>query len=340
MAKGKGGSWLRRLTKDGPRDRAELVELIRAAARGGLVDADALQMIHGVLRVGDQHVRDIMVPRSQMVVLERDSGPQQLLPAVIESGHSRFPVIGDDRDQIVGILLAKDLLRYFAEGATGGFDIREVLRPAAFVPESKRLNVLLKEFRASRNHMAIVVDEYGGVSGLVTIEDVIEEIVGEIEDEFDLPDESVERLDDTHIRIDGTFPIDDFNEEFKADLPQEDYHTVAGFVFGELGRAAEKGDEVLHDGMRFEVLEVDGPRIERLEVEFLRDVLTHAGDLPGFLAEGREHPVELGGGRGVVDVAPLLVRRAGVVEQLLALAALRAAGVVPVLQRHGWATYP
>ena len=192
-AKGKGGNWLRRLTKDGPRDRAEFVELIRAAARGGLVDADALQMIQGVLRVGDQHVRDIMVPRSQMVVLERDSGPQQLLPAVIESGHSRFPVIGDDRDQIVGILLAKDLLRYFAEGATGSFDIREVLRPAAFVPESKRLNVLLKEFRASRNHMAIVVDEYGGVSGLVTIEDVIEEIVGEIADEYDTEEDQTIR---------------------------------------------------------------------------------------------------------------------------------------------------
>ena len=148
-AKQTGRGWLRRLTKEGPRDRGELVDMIRAAARGGIIDADAFQMIQGVLRVADQHVRDIMVPRSQMVVLERDSGAQKLLPAVIESGHSRFPVIGDDRDQIVGILLAKDLLRYFSEGAMGSWDIREVLRPVAFVPESKRLNVLLKEFRAS-----------------------------------------------------------------------------------------------------------------------------------------------------------------------------------------------
>ena len=191
-AKQKGRGWLRRLTKEGPRDRAELVEMIRAAARGGIIDADAFQMIQGVLRVADQHVRDIMVPRSQMVVLERDSGAQKLLPAVIESGHSRFPVIGDDRDQIVGILLAKDLLRYFSEGAIGSWDIREVLRPVAFVPESKRLNVLLKEFRASRNHMAIVVDEYGGVSGLVTIEDVIEEIVGEIADEYDTDEDQTD----------------------------------------------------------------------------------------------------------------------------------------------------
>ena len=183
MAKKKTGAWLRRLTQEGPADRAELVEMLRAARQGGVLDADALAMIEGVLRVADLQVRDIMVPRSQMVVLERDAKPEQLLPDVVEAGHSRFPVIGEDRDQVVGILLAKDLLRHFAEGTAGRFDVRESLRPAAFVPESKRLNVLLKEFRASRNHMAIVVDEYGGVSGLVTIEDVIEEIVGEIAEE-------------------------------------------------------------------------------------------------------------------------------------------------------------
>ena len=149
--------------------------------------------------------------------------------------------------------------------------IEELLRPAFVVPETKDLAALLAEFRTKNQHLAIVVDEYGAMQGIVTLEDLLEEIVGEIEDEYDLPDESVERVDDRRVRIDGTFPIDDFNEEFKADLPQEDYHTVAGFVFGELGRAAEKGDEVLHDGMRFEVLEVDGPRIERLEVEFLAE---------------------------------------------------------------------
>ena len=196
------GGWLKRLTSEGPRDREELLESVRAAARANVIDGDAMQMIQGVLRVGDQHVRDIMVPRSQMVVLERDTGPQQLLPAVIESGHSRFPVIGEDRDQVVGILLAKDLLRYFAEGATAAWDVRDVLRPAAFVPESKRLNVLLKEFRASRNHMAIVVDEYGGVSGLVTIEDVIEEIVGEIADEYDTDeDQTIRREGDRQFAV-------------------------------------------------------------------------------------------------------------------------------------------
>jgi magnesium and cobalt transporter len=224
MAKGKGGSWLRRLTQEGPRSKAELVEMLRAAARGNLIDADALRMIQGVLRVDDLHVRDIMVPRSQMVVLERDSDPGQLLPAVLESGHSRFPVIGDDRDQIVGILLAKDLLRYFAEGAEGSFDIREVLRPAAFIPESKRLNVLLKEFRVSHHHMAIVVDEYGGVAGLVTIEDVLEQIVGEIDDEYDHAEAAhILKQDERRFLVSGLTPMDDpfLSEIQRLSPPQE-----------------------------------------------------------------------------------------------------------------------
>jgi magnesium and cobalt transporter len=261
------GGWLKRLTSEGPRDRAELVESIRAAARGGVIDGDALQMIQGVLRVADQHVRDIMVPRSQMVVLERDSGPQQLLPAVIESGHSRFPVIGDDRDQIVGILLAKDLLRYFSEGAKGAWDIRDVLRPAAFVPESKRLNVLLKEFRASRNHMAIVVDEYGGVSGLVTIEDVIEEIVGEIADEYDTDeDQTIRREGDREFAVQALARVQEFNEYFGTRFSDEAYDTIGGLVMHQFGRLPRRGEPVTMEGLEFRVLRADRRRIGELRV--------------------------------------------------------------------------
>jgi magnesium and cobalt transporter len=224
-------------------------------------------MIQGVLRVGDQHVRDIMVPRSQMVVLERDSGPQQLLPAVIESGHSRFPVIGDDRDQIVGILLAKDLLRYFAEGTKGSFDIREVLRPAAFVPESKRLNVLLKEFRASRNHMAIVVDEYGGVSGLVTIEDVIEEIVGEIADEYDTDeDQTIRKEADGQFAVQALTRVQEFNAYFGTRFNDEEYDTIGGLVMHQFGRLPKRGEAVTMEGHEFKVLRSDRRRIDMLRV--------------------------------------------------------------------------
>jgi magnesium and cobalt transporter len=269
----KGTGWLRRLTSEGPADRAELVELIRAAARGGIVDADALLMIQGVLRVGDQHVRDIMVPRSQMVVLERDSGPQQLLPAVIESGHSRFPVIGDDRDQIAGILLAKDLLRYFAEGAQGSWDVRDVLRPASFVPESKRLNVLLKEFRASRNHMAIVVDEYGGVAGLVTIEDVLEQIVGEIEDEYDFDEveDNILREKSGRWRVKAQTDLSDFNQVFKTDFADEEHTTVGGLVISRFGRLPKRGESVTIDGLKFQVLRADSRRLYTLLVERLKE---------------------------------------------------------------------
>ena len=267
MAKRKAGDWLRRLTREGPRDRAELVETMRAAARGGIIDAEAFAMIQGVLRVADLHVRDIMVPRSQMVVLERDSGPQQLLPAVIESGHSRFPVIGDDRDQIIGILLAKDLLRYYAEDAKGSFDIREVLRPASFVPESKRLNVLLKEFRVSRNHMAIVVDEYGGVSGLVTIEDVIEEIVGEIADEYDTDeDQTIRREGDQQFVVQALTRVQEFNEYFASRFSDEEYDTIGGLVMHQFGRLPRRGEAVTMDGLEFKVLRADRRRIDQLRV--------------------------------------------------------------------------
>ncbi|HSW33353.1 MAG TPA: CBS domain-containing protein, partial [Steroidobacteraceae bacterium] len=169
-----------------PRDLEQLNEVLADARDRGLIDADVLAMLEAVLQVSEIQVRDVMVPRSQMVVVQREDPPEKILPVVIESGHSRFPVVGEDRDEVAGILLAKDLLRYFAQGGDGQFDIRECLRPAVFIPESKRLNVLLKEFRVSHNHMAIVVDEYGGVSGLLTIEDVLEQIVGDIGDEYDV----------------------------------------------------------------------------------------------------------------------------------------------------------
>jgi magnesium and cobalt transporter len=267
MAKKKSGDWLRRFMREGPRDRAELIDMLRAAARGAVIDADALSMIQGVLRVADLQVRDIMVPRSQMVVLERDAGPQSLLPSVVESGHSRFPVIGDDRDQVVGILLAKDLLRYFAEGAGGSFDIREVLRPAAFVPESKRLNVPLKEIRASRNHMAIVVDEYGGVSGLVTIEDVIEEIVGEIADEYDTDeDQTIRREGERQFAVQALARVQEFNDYFATKFSDEEYDTIGGLVMHQFGRLPRRGEAVTMDGLEFKVLRADRRRIDQLRV--------------------------------------------------------------------------
>ncbi|HEU0225235.1 MAG TPA: transporter associated domain-containing protein [Steroidobacteraceae bacterium] len=262
----KSGTWLRRLTREGPADRVELVEMLRAARQGGVLDAEALAMIEGVLRVADLQVRDIMVPRSQMVVLERDAKPEQLLPAVVEAGHSRFPVIGEDRDQVVGILLAKDLLRHFAEGTAGRFDVRESLRPAAFVPESKRLNVLLKEFRASRNHMAIVVDEYGGVSGLVTIEDVIEEIVGEIADEYDVPEQTIRREGERQFTVQAATGVQEFNQYFGTLFSDEEYDTIGGIVLQQFGRLPRRGDAVTMNGLEFRVLRADRRRIAELRV--------------------------------------------------------------------------
>lgn len=269
----KKGAWLRRLTNNAPRDRAELVEMLRAAGRAGMLDADALSMIQGVLRVADLQVRDIMVPRSQMVVLERDSEPKSLLPSVTESGHSRFPVIGDDRDQVVGILLAKDLLRVFAEGGTARFDIRECMRPAVFVPEAKRVNVLLKEFRGNRNHMAIVVDEYGGVAGVLTIEDVIEQIVGEIDDEFDVEEDLNIRKDaERQFTVRGVTLIEEFNDFFATRFPDDEFDTVAGLVMKEFGRLPRRGETVEIGGLEFRVTRADRRRVESLRVTTPEDL--------------------------------------------------------------------
>jgi magnesium and cobalt transporter len=270
------GRWLKKITQSlgEPQDRADLVVILRAAAERGVIDDDALTMLEGVLEVADLQVRDIMVPRGQMISVRRDDPPARILPAVVESGHSRFPVMDEDRDDIIGILLAKDLLRMYASGTKERFDIREYMRPAVFVPESKRLNVLLKEFRRNRNHMAIVVDEYGGVSGLVTIEDVIEQIVGEIDDEFDVEDDqNIRKEAERQFTVRGVTRIDEFNEYFGAQLPEEDFDTVAGLVMKQLGRLPRRGESVTMDGFEFRVTRADRRRIDSLRVTSPKDVV-------------------------------------------------------------------
>jgi magnesium and cobalt transporter len=271
------GRWLKRLTQGlatEPQDRQQLLGVLREAGERGVLDADALTMLEGVLGVADLQVRDIMVPRGQMVVVRRSTPAAQILAVVVESGHSRYPVMDEDRDDIVGILMAKDLLRLPASIAQR-FDIREYMRPAQFVPESKRLNVLLKEFRRNRNHMAIVVDEYGGVSGLVTIEDVIEQIVGEIDDEFDVEDvENIRRDGERKFTVRGVTRIDEFNAYFGARLSEEQgFDTVAGLLMKQLGRLPRRGETAGIDGFEFQVMRVDRGRIDALRVVAPRDVL-------------------------------------------------------------------
>jgi len=269
-------SWLEKLSQAllrEPQDREQLTALLRDAEQRNLLDAGALSMIEGVLNVSDMQVRDVMVPRSQMVVVKQDEPPESFLSVVVESAHSRFPVIGDTRDEVVGILLAKDLLTYFGQRAARcgddepRFNLRDLMRPAVFIPESKRLNVLLNEFRANRNHMAIVVDEYGGVAGLVTIEDVLEQIVGDIEDEHDIDDDvSIVRHSDNKYTVKALTPIEDFNEYFGADFSDDDFDTIGGLLMHEFGHLPQRG-EVCHLGpYRFKVLRADSRRIYLLRL--------------------------------------------------------------------------
>jgi magnesium and cobalt transporter len=271
------GRWFRRITETfsgDPRDLDGLSEVLQTARDRGIINPDALEMLQGVLTVAELQVRDIMVPRSQMVIVNRDDPPEALLPAVIESGHSRFPVIGEDRDQIVGVLLAKDLLRYFAEGGREKFDIKECLRPAAFIPESKRLNVLLKEFRVSHHHMAIVVDEYGGVSGLVTIEDVLEQIVGEIDDEYDVDEDlDIRKEGERQFTVRAQTPIGDFNHYFDTRFSDEEFDTIGGLAMSMLGRLPRRGEAFKLGEMDFKVLRADRRRLETLRVVTQRDVV-------------------------------------------------------------------
>jgi putative hemolysin len=248
---------------------AELKMLVSESTERGEIEAGEQEMLYKVFDFADKEVEDVMVPRPQVVALSVDLPPEEALQAVLESPYTRYPVYRGSLDEIVGVLHVRDLIEALYERGLAMVRIPDLVRPAYMVPETKDLAALLTEFRRQNQHMAVVLDEYGAMEGIVTLEDVLEEIVGEIEDEFDLPDESVERIDDHTIRIDGTFPIDDFNEQFQVDLPQEDYHTIAGFVFGLLGRAASVDDEVRHDRLVFRVDEIEGTRIQRLTVEFL-----------------------------------------------------------------------
>lgn len=259
-----------RIFLDVPSDRNELIELLKKSHKRNLFDADAFAMIEGVFEVSDIQVRDIMVPRSHMAVLDLEHGYEEMLSVVVDSGHSRFPMIGDGRDEIVGILLAKDLLRYCNLEERKNFDIKDVLRPPIFVPESKRLNVLLKEFRTSRNHMAIVVDEYGGVSGLVTIEDVLEQIVGEIDDEHDDADAAnIRRLGINRYSLKALTDIEEFNEYFGCDFSDEESDTIAGMIMRQLGHLPKRGESIQMGRYLFKVMSADSRRIKHLQMVLL-----------------------------------------------------------------------
>jgi magnesium and cobalt transporter len=253
-----------------PASREDLVEVLRVAQERGILDRDLLDMTEGVLQVSEMTVRDIMIPRGQMDVVDRNSPPEQYLPAVVQSGHSRFPMIDGDKDKVVGILLAKDLLRYFLldKKKRAHFNVHDMLRPAVFVPESKRLNVLLREFRSSRNHMAIVVDEYGGVAGLVTIEDVLEQIVGEIRDEHDFDSDElmiVERGSGEYV-VKALAPLEDFNARFKTGVTHPEIDTIGGIVLARFGHVPRRGEKLDFEGLRFEVLRADSRRAHLFKV--------------------------------------------------------------------------
>ena len=248
-----------------PEDREQLVELLHSAYDRSLLDADALSMMEGVLQVSERQVREIMIPRAQMDVIDISEPPEKFIPFVIETAHSRFPVKEGDKDNIIGILLAKDLLRYYAGEE---FDVRDMLRPVVFVPESKRLNVLLREFRGNRNHIALVVDEYGGVSGMVTIEDVLEQIVGEIEDEYDFDDDedNIILQADGHWRVKADTEIADFNDALATEFSNDDCDTVGGLVLHAAGQLPKRGDVVGLGDLSFTILRVDSRRLHSLLV--------------------------------------------------------------------------
>lgn len=250
-----------------PEDREQLITLLHSAFERNLLDSDALSMIEGVMQVSEMQARDIMVPRSQMDVVDISETPDKFIPFVIEAAHSRFPVTEGSEDNIIGIMLAKDLLRYYA--GEEEFNIRDMLRPAVFIPESKRLNVLLKDFRSNRNHMAIVVNEYGGVAGLVTIEDVLEQIVGEIEDEYDFNEEedNIVMESDGQYRVKAITEIGNFNEVLGANFSNDDYDTIGGLVLNKFGRLPVRDESVIIDHFKFTVQRADSRRLHMLKVE-------------------------------------------------------------------------
>jgi len=263
-------SWIERLgqaLQGELKDRDQLIAVLNEAQKNGVIDHEAHSMIDGALQVAEMQVRDIMIPRSQMIVLEMDSAEDELLATVVVSAHSRFPVVGDSKDEIVGILLAKDLLPHLTSGEDKKLNLRDVLRPAVFIPESKRLNVLLNEFRSTRNHIAIVVDEYGGVAGMVTIEDVLEQIVGEIEDEHDFDDDAFifERSDDL-ATVKAVTPVEDFNEHFNTVFSDDDFDTIGGIVMNAFGHLPKRGEVIEIESLEFKVLRSSNRRIDLLEV--------------------------------------------------------------------------
>ncbi|RFF27760.1 MULTISPECIES: HlyC/CorC family transporter [unclassified Wenzhouxiangella] len=260
--------WLEKLGRafgSEPKSREDLLELLRAVSEQGLIEPDTLAMLEGALEVDELQVRDVMIPRSHMVVIPDGTPLDEILPIIIESGHSRFPVVGEDRDQVKGILLAKDLLKLVANG--DGLSLEDLVRTPVIIPESKRLNVLLREFRVSKNHMAIVVDEYGGVSGLITIEDVLEEIVGDIDDEHDADAvQDIQKLEEGKYLVQALTAIDDFNESFDSDFSDDEYDTIGGLVVAEFGRLPEAGESVTIDGLTFVVTSADDRRLQAMEV--------------------------------------------------------------------------
>ncbi|MNZ33783.1 Magnesium and cobalt efflux protein CorC [compost metagenome] len=263
-------SWLEKLTQafaHEPKSRQELLELLREAHQNKLLDSEALSIVEGAIQVADLQVRDIMVPRSQMISIKAYQTPREFLPAIIDAAHSRYPVVGESIDDVMGILLAKDLLPLILQENGHAFNIKDLLRPATFVPESKRLNVLLREFRANHNHMAVVIDEYGGVAGLVTIEDVLEQIVGDIEDEHDVEEDSyIKPLPSGDFIVKALTPVDAFNEFFETDFSEDEFDTVGGLVMGAFGHLPKRNETTEIGEFRFRVLNADSRRIHLLRL--------------------------------------------------------------------------
>ena len=248
-------------------DKSRLMEILREVQSRNVISSETLSMIEGVMEVTDMQVREVMVPRSQMKVIDKDASADDILACIIKSAHSRFPVIGDNRDDVEGIILAKDMLNFFAKEDHHTLDLKEYMRPAVFIPESKRLNVLLRDFRTNRNHMALVVDEYGGVAGLVTIEDVLEEIVGEIEDEHDLEEDSnITSHGEAVYTVQALTEIDEFNDFFKADFRNDKFDTIGGIIMNAFGHMPQRGEEIERGNFRFKVTRADHRRIHSLRV--------------------------------------------------------------------------
>lgn len=263
-------SWLEKLSlalNSEPSSRSELLELLRSAQQRELLDSEALRIIEGALSVRDMQVREVMIPRAQVVFVRLDQDPEEFLPLVIASGHSRFPVIGENQDEIVGILLAKDLLPLAQKNTKQKFNLRDGLRPPTSIPESKRLDVLLQEFRATRNHLAVVYDEYGGISGIVTIEDVLEQIVGDIEDEYDFEEEAfINQHTNGSYTIKALTPIEDFNERFETQFSDEEFDTIGGLVTNCFGHLPKRDEQVSVEDFNFKVLNADGRRVHLLQM--------------------------------------------------------------------------